>query len=75
MQVLTEAANWLSQLNLPPAWNLAKYQPLIFGLILILMMRYRQNGLLPARRHTVDIDKLMADEPKQEPAPQAKEAS
>jgi branched-chain amino acid transport system permease protein len=75
MQVLTELANWLSQLDLPPALNLAKYQPLIFGLILILMMRYRQEGLLPPRRVQVDIDKLMADEPTQEPAPLAKEAS
>lgn len=59
MQVLTELANAMSALNLPPALNFAKYQPLIFGLILILMMRYRQEGLLPPRRRTVDIDELM----------------
>ena len=58
MQVLTETANWLSRFHLPPALNLAKYQPLIFGLILILMMRYRREGLLPARRTPVDIDAL-----------------
>ena len=61
MQVLTELANLMGQWTfLPPAFNLAKYQPLIFGLILILMMRYRQNGLLPARRRPIDIDALMA---------------
>ncbi|HEY3366941.1 MAG TPA: branched-chain amino acid ABC transporter permease [Symbiobacteriaceae bacterium] len=69
MQVLTELANWLTQFHLPPALNLAKYQPLIFGLILIIMMRYRRHGLLPARRHFVDIDALTADSP--EPAPTA----
>jgi len=58
MQVLTETANWLTRFHLPPALNLAKYQPLIFGLILILMMRYRREGLLPARRTPVDIDGL-----------------
>jgi branched-chain amino acid transport system permease protein len=59
MQVLTDLANSLATYNLPEWMNLAKYQPLIFGLILILMMRYRQEGLLPARRNSVDIDRLM----------------
>lgn len=63
MQVLTELANWIGQLSfLPPAFNLAKYQPLIFGLILIVMMRHRQEGLLPARHEPVDIDALMEGE-------------
>jgi len=56
MQVLTEMANTLAGLNLPNALNVAKYQPLIFGLILILMMRYRQEGLLPAKREPVDLE-------------------
>jgi branched-chain amino acid transport system permease protein len=56
MQVLTELSNWLSRFHLPPALNVAKYQPLIFGLILILMMRYRREGLLPARRRVFDVD-------------------
>ncbi|HWI60759.1 MAG TPA: branched-chain amino acid ABC transporter permease [Symbiobacteriaceae bacterium] len=59
MQVLTDLANSLATYNLPEFLNLAKYQPLIFGLILILMMRYRQEGLLPSRRKPVDIDELM----------------
>lgn len=58
MQVLTEAANWMTRFNMPPALNLAKYQPLIFGLILILMMRYRRHGLLPPRREAVDFNTL-----------------
>lgn len=63
MQVLTELGNWISSVNLlPEVLNLAKYQPLIFGLILILMMRYRQEGLLPPQRQHVDIDELMAGE-------------
>ena len=28
----------------------AKYQRMLFGLILILMMIYRQEGLIPAKR-------------------------
>jgi branched-chain amino acid transport system permease protein len=64
MQVLTEMANWISMLDvLPPAFNLAKYQPFVFGLILILMMRFRQEGLLPPRKKPVDIDSLMSDAP------------
>lgn len=58
MQVLTDLANSLSTYHLPEFLNLAKYQPLIFGLILVLMMRYRQEGLLPSRRKPVDIDAL-----------------
>lgn len=58
MQVLTEMANWVTQFNLPSVLNVAKYQPLIFGLILILMMRYRRNGLLPAKSRTYDIAAL-----------------
>lgn len=77
MQILTEMANWLSMVDfLPPAFNLAKYQPLIFGLILILMMRYRQEGLLPPRRSLVEVDALMegTDAPAPRPSP-AKEVS
>lgn len=70
MQVLTELGNWISAMNvLPEVLNLAKYQPLIFGLILILMMRYRQEGLLPPQREHVDVDALMAGEPPSAPKP------
>ncbi len=62
MQVLTDLANWVSTLNLPSALNLAKYQPLIFGLILILMMRYRREGLLPPQPKRYDIEALEAGE-------------
>lgn len=50
-------------LNLPPAFNLNEYQPLVFGLILILMMIYRQEGLLPARRPAEDLAALEAARP------------
>lgn len=49
--VLKDLADFLSvQVKLPPAFNIPQYQPLIFGLILIVMMIYRPQGLLPARR-------------------------
>jgi branched-chain amino acid transport system permease protein len=36
--------------NLSSQLDPAKYQRLLFGLILIVMMIYRQEGLIPARR-------------------------
>ena len=36
--------------NLPSQLEPAKYERLVFGLILILMMIYRPQGILPARR-------------------------
>jgi branched-chain amino acid transport system permease protein len=35
----------------------AKYQRMLFGLILIVMMIYRQNGLIPAKRKKREPDK------------------
>jgi branched-chain amino acid transport system permease protein len=48
------SANW----GLPSAIDLTKYQPLIFGLILIVMMIYRQDGLIPATRRKENIAAL-----------------
>lgn len=57
--VLKDLADFLSTtVNLPPAFNIPQYQPLIFGLILILMMIYRQQGLMPARRPQEDLTLL-----------------
>ena len=54
--ILKDLADFLSMtVKLPPAFNIPQYQPLIFGLILIVMMIYRQQGLLPGRRPTEDI--------------------
>jgi branched-chain amino acid transport system permease protein len=57
--VLKDLADFLSvKASLPPAFNLPQYQPLIFGLILIIMMIYRTQGLVPARRPQEDLDTL-----------------
>lgn len=58
LQVLNDLGDFMGKLDLPPALNLVQYQPLIFGLILILMMIYRQEGLIPASRPVEDLKKL-----------------
>jgi branched-chain amino acid transport system permease protein len=42
-------------LNLPSQFEVTKYQRLIFGVILILMMIYRPQGLLPAKRRAAEL--------------------
>lgn len=59
-QLLKELADYFALLNLPNAWNLAKYQALIFGLILVTMMIFRREGLLPAPKRTEDLAALEA---------------
>jgi branched-chain amino acid transport system permease protein len=41
--------------NLPPQLNPAKYERLVFGLILILMMIFRPEGLIPEQRHRAEL--------------------
>ncbi len=41
--------------NLPPQLNPAKYERLVFGLILILMMIFRPEGLIPEQRHRAEM--------------------
>jgi branched-chain amino acid transport system permease protein len=41
--------------NLPPQLNPAKYERLVFGLILILMMIFRPEGLIPEQRHKAEL--------------------
>lgn len=43
-------------LNLPPQFEVSKYQRLIYGIILIIMMIYRSQGLVPAVRKHIEID-------------------
>ncbi|HLN61886.1 MAG TPA: branched-chain amino acid ABC transporter permease [Symbiobacteriaceae bacterium] len=63
--LLKDLADFLSiKVKLPPAFNIPQYQPLIFGLILIVMMIYRQQGLLPGRRPQEDLKTL-----EQQPSP------
>jgi branched-chain amino acid transport system permease protein len=39
-----------SLVNLPTQLEPAKYERMVFGLILVLMMIFRPQGILPARR-------------------------
>jgi branched-chain amino acid transport system permease protein len=63
LQVLKGFSLWLNELrnagtvvlgynlaDLPTQLEPAKYERMIFGLILVLMMIYRREGILPARR-------------------------
>jgi len=68
LQVLKGMSLWLNELrnaevtilgynlaNLPTQLEPAKYERMIFGIILILMMIYRPQGILPARRRTREL--------------------
>jgi branched-chain amino acid transport system permease protein len=68
LQVLKGLSLWLNELrnagvtvlgynlaNLPTQLEPAKYERMIFGVILILMMIYRPQGILPARRRTREL--------------------
>jgi branched-chain amino acid transport system permease protein len=50
-------ANW------PPALQPVNYQPLLFGLILVLMMIYRPAGLLPEARRKLELQRREEDIP------------
>ena len=56
LQILKDASSFLTSLtasgvlNLPQWLNPAKYERLIFGLILVLMCIFRPNGILPEKR-------------------------
>jgi branched-chain amino acid transport system permease protein len=68
LQVLKGLSLWLNELknagvtilgynlaNLPTQFEPAKYERMIFGLILVLMMIYRPQGILPARRRQREL--------------------
>jgi branched-chain amino acid transport system permease protein len=68
LQVLKGLSLWLNELrnagvtilgynlaNLPTQLEPAKYERMIFGMILILMMIYRPQGILPARRRMREL--------------------
>lgn len=63
LQVLNDFGDLMNALNMPSWLNLAQYQPLVFGLILIVMMIYRQEGLIPAQRPLEDLDQLTGGRP------------
>lgn len=62
-QFLRDLADATANWGLPPSIDVTKYQPLIFGLILIVMMIYRQHGLIPATRPHEDIDAIEGANP------------
>jgi branched-chain amino acid transport system permease protein len=68
LQVLKGLSLWLNELrnaevtvlgynlaNLPSQFEPAKYERLVFGIILILMMIFRPEGILPARRRQREL--------------------
>jgi branched-chain amino acid transport system permease protein len=64
-QFLRDLSDFFATKGLPPWIDITKYQPMIFGLILVVMMIYRQEGLVPATRPMEDIAAL--EEPDAEP--------
>jgi len=67
LQVLKGLSLWLNELrnsgmtifgmslaNLPSQFEPAKYERMVFGIILILMMIYRPAGIIPARRRKLE---------------------
>ncbi len=81
LQILQELSLWLSSLrqsggviplinfplaNLSSQLDPAKYQRMLFGLILIIMMIYRQQGLIPEQRRKRELQQQKKDEAVQE---------
>jgi branched-chain amino acid transport system permease protein len=64
VQVLQEISQWLNQLsmsgivNIPAELDPSKFQRLLFGLILICIAIFRPNGIIPAKRPEIDLDKV-----------------
>lgn len=64
LQILKDVSNYLTTLtttgvlNLPTWLNPAKYERLIFGLILVLVCIFRPNGLIPEKRRLQIVAKL-----------------
>ena len=44
--------------NLPPQLEPAKYERMIFGIILILMMIFRPQGIIPSRRRRMELEEV-----------------
>ncbi|MDR7459871.1 MAG: branched-chain amino acid ABC transporter permease, partial [Armatimonadota bacterium] len=42
--------------NLPPQLEPAKYERMVFGIILILMMIFRPQGIIPSRRRRMELE-------------------
>ena len=74
LQVLKGFSLWLNELknagveifgfplaSLPTQFEPAKYERMIFGIILVLMMIFRPQGILPARRRRREIEVVAAE--------------
>ncbi len=61
LMLLPALGNWFNDmrssgaLNLPAQFEVSKYQKLIYGIILIVMMIYRPQGLIPSSRRKSEI--------------------
>jgi branched-chain amino acid transport system permease protein len=77
LQVLKGLSLWLNELrnagttifgwsltNLPTQLEPAKYERMVFGLILVLMMIFRPQGILPARRRHRELADRSGGEPR-----------
>jgi branched-chain amino acid transport system permease protein len=77
LQVLKGLSLWLNELknaevivlgynlaNLPTQFEPAKYERMIFGMILVLMMIFRPQGILPARRRQRELAELATPNPR-----------
>jgi branched-chain amino acid transport system permease protein len=88
LQVLTEASLQLSALRqsggMIPLLNIpwssfpnqlepAKYQRMVFGIVLIVMMVFRPEGILPARRRRMEIAEALHGEAESSEPPAGKE--
>jgi branched-chain amino acid transport system permease protein len=82
LQVLKGLSLWLNELknagvtvlgynlaNLPTQLEPAKYERMVFGLILVVMMIVRPQGLFPARRRQRELAHLGTDTPPAAPPP------
>jgi branched-chain amino acid transport system permease protein len=82
LQVLKGLSLWLNELknagvtilgynlaNLPTQLEPAKYERMVFGIILVVMMIVRPQGLFPARRRQRELAHLGTDTPPAAPPP------
>jgi len=80
LQILKDVSSYLTSLtasgilNLPSWLNPAKYERLIFGLILVLMCIFRPNGLIPEKR-VLQMKAKLGIKPKAPKADQTNAAS
>jgi branched-chain amino acid transport system permease protein len=64
VQVLQEMSQWLNQLSMsgiihiPAELDPSQFQRLFFGIILICIAIFRPNGIIPAKRPVIDLDKV-----------------